>query len=183
MENNSDTLSHPHPLSLTFLTRCQCDLIKGHLVNMDNWFNEVFSFFNLLNLEFNPGNRIIDSFSDRFSFHLFSKCHDHLFKDCIQKLDNLAIESSNSPSTVLIITDVSIRNNVATSIVYIHVHNRLLVKTLHHTVNITSTKAEFFAIRCDIIQATYLQEISKIIVVTNSIYTAKKIFNPSIHTL
>ena len=134
MENNSDTLSHPHPLSLSFLTRCQCDLIKGHLVNMDNWFNEVFSFFNLLNLEFNPGNRIINSFSDHFSFHSFSKYNNYLFKDHIQKLNNLAIELSDTPSNALVVTNASVKNNIATSIVHIHVYNKLIVKMLHYKI-------------------------------------------------
>ena len=83
IENNSENPTNPHPLSLSSLTRCQCGLIKGHLVDMDNKFNEVFPSFNPLNPEFKPGNRIIDNFYNCFSFHLFSKSNDHLFKKCI----------------------------------------------------------------------------------------------------
>jgi len=183
MEFNSDTPSHPHFLSLNSLTRCQCGLIKGHLFDMDNRFNEVFPFFNPLNPEFKPGNRIIDKFSNCFSFHLFSKSNDYLFKNHIQQLDNLAIESSNTLSNTLVITDTSIKNNITSSIVHIHIHNRPVIKTFYHVVNITSTEAEFFAIRCSINQAVYLQDIFKIIVVMDSIYVAKKIFNPSSHML
>ena len=57
------------------------NLIKGHLVDMDNWFNEVFPFFNPLNPEFRPDNRIIDYFSNHFSFYLYNKKSDNLFKD------------------------------------------------------------------------------------------------------
>jgi len=46
---------------------------------------------------------------------------------------------------------------------------------------ITSTEAELFAIRCGINQASTKKDISKIIVVTDSIHTAKKIFDPSSH--
>ena len=183
IENNSEISTHPHSLLLSSLTRCQCRLIKGHLVDIDNKFNEVFPSFDSLNSEFKLDNRIIDSFSNRFLFHLFSKSNDHLFKNCIQQLNNLAIESSNTPSNALMVTDVSVKNNVTLSIVHIHVHNRPVIKTLHCAVNITSTKAEFFAIRCSINQVAHLQNISKIIVVTDSIYVAKKIFNPFLNML
>jgi len=150
---------------------------------MDNRFNEVFPSFNSLNPEFKLDNRIIDSFSNCFLFHLFSKSNDHLFKNYIQQLDNLAIESSNTPSNALVVTDTSVKNNVTSSIMHIHVHNRPVIKTLHYVVNITSTKAEFFAIRCSINQAAYLQDISKIIVVMDSIHVAKKIFDPFLNML
>jgi len=78
-----------------------------------------------------------------------------------------------------VVTDASVKNNIASSIAHIHVHNKLIVKILHHAINITSTEVEFFAIRCSINQVLYLQNISKIIVVTNSIHVAKKIFDTS----
>ena len=183
MESNSDTSLHLSPLLLSSLTRCQCGLIKGHLVNMDNHFNRVFSSFDPLNYKFSPGNRIIDCFPNHFSFHLFSKSKDQHFKSHIQQLDNLAIESSNTPLNTLIVTDASVKNNVTSSIVHVHVHNKPIIKMLHHASNIMSTKAEFFTIRCGINQTTYLHSISKIIIVTNSIHAAKKIFDPLLYLL
>jgi len=47
---------------------------------------------------------------------------------------------------------------------------------------VTSTEAELFVIRCSINQAYTKENISKIIVVTDSIYAAKKIFNSSSHS-
>jgi len=79
--------------------------------------------------------------------------------------------------------DASVKNNVTSSITYIHIHNKLIIKILHHAINIMSSEAEFFAIICGINQATHLHGISKIIVVTNSIYMAKKIFDPLSHLL
>jgi len=150
---------------------------------MENWFNKVFPFFDPLNPEFKPGDRIINYFSNCFSFHLFRKNSDRLFKSHIQQLNNLAIKSLNTPSNALMVTDASVKNNVAFSIAHIHIHNKPIIKMLHHAVNITSTEAEFFAIRCGINQAMHLQYVSKIIVVTNSIHTARKIFDPSSHPL
>ena len=36
MRYKSDSSSPPYPLSLSMLTACQCNLIRGHLVDMDN---------------------------------------------------------------------------------------------------------------------------------------------------
>ena len=183
MEYSSENSTYPHPLSLSSLTKCQHGLIKGYLVNIGDMFNEVFSSFDLLNPKFKSGNRIIDCFSNCSSFYLFSENNDPLFKNHIQQLNKLAIESSNTPSNTLVITDTSVKNNVILSIVHIYIHNKLVIKMLHHMVNITSTEAKFFAIRYGINQATPLQDISKIIVITDSIHVAEKIFNPSTHML
>jgi len=56
------------------------------------------------------------------------------------------------------------------------------MKTIHHVINITFTKAELFAIRCGINQTTQLQGLNKIIIVTNSIHSAKKIFDYSLYS-
>ena len=93
------------------------------------------------------------------------------------------MESSSNLSHALVIMDASIKNNIATSISHVHIHNKPLTKTLHHTVNIMSTEVELFTIRCGINQATNSISISKIIVVTDSIHAARKIFNPSSHLL
>jgi len=81
----------------------------------------------------------------------------------------------------LVITDTSVKNNVATSISHIHIHNKLIIETLHHALSVTSTEAKLFAIRCRINQATNSKNISRIIVITDSLYVGKKIFNLSLH--
>jgi len=89
----------------------------------------------------------------------------------IQQLDNLALESSSTLSNALVIMDASVKSKVAISILHIHIHNKPIVKMLHHAINVISTEAELFAIRCGINQATNLNDISKIIVVTNLLQT------------
>ena len=168
---------------LVYNTKHQHDLIKGYIINMDNRFNKVFLLFDPINPEFQPGNKIIDNFSNHISFYLFSKCNDCIFEKYIQQLDALVIEFSNSLTNALVIMDTSIKNNVAVFIAHIHIHNKPMVKTFHHTINITSSEAKFFTIRYGIIQAVCSYEISKIIVVTNSIHAAKKIFDPFSHLL
>ena len=93
----------------------------------------------------------------------------------------MTIESLNNPSHILIITDASVKNNIATSISYIHIWDVPIIKTLYHTINIMSTETELFAIRCGINQATNSSSISKIIVVMDSIHAVWKIFNVVSH--
>ena len=149
---------------------------------MDNCFNKVFPLFDPLNPEFSPRYRIIDTFSSYFSFHLFSKCNDNNLRSHIYHLDELAIKSLSNPSHALVIIDASIKNNIITSILHIYIHNKPIIKTLYHMVNVTSTEAKLFAIRCGINQATNSTGISKIIIVTDLIHATRKIFNSSSHS-
>jgi len=81
----------------------------------------------------------------------------------------------------LVISDASIKNNMATSIAYIHACNKPIIKTMHYAVNITSTEAKLFAIICSINQAVNLPGISKIVIITDSIHAVKRIFKSLIH--
>ena len=81
----------------------------------------------------------------------------------------------------LVITNASVKNNVATSISNIHIHNKPMIKKLHHATNMTSIEVELFVIRCRINQAMNTNNILRIIVITDSLHAAKKIFDPSLH--
>jgi len=70
---------------------------------------------------------------------------------------------------------------MATSIAYVYIYNKPVIKTLYHAVNVNNTEAKLFATRCNINQATTSSGISKIVVITDSIHAAKKIFNPVSH--
>ena len=48
----------------------------------------------------------------------------------------------------IVVSDMSIKNQIAMSIAYIHIYDNLIIKTLYHTMNVTSTEAELFTIRC-----------------------------------
>ena len=148
---------------------------------MDNRFNEVFPLFDPLNSEFSPGSYLINIFSSCFSFYPVIKHKDNNLEDCSHKLNNIAIISLLNHSHALVIFDVGIKNNVATSITHIYICNKPIIKTIHHTTNVTSTEAELFVIRCGINQAINLLGILKIIIITNSIYVVKKIFNSATH--
>ena len=93
----------------------------------------------------------------------------------------MTIQASMSPHVAIVVSDVSIKNDIATSISYIHICDQPLVKTVHHVAFVTSTEAELFAIRCGINQACNKENISKVIVITDSIHVAKKIFDTKSH--
>ena len=95
----------------------------------------------------------------------------------------MVIESLLLQFTAIVTTDASIKNNIATSISHMHISNQPLTKTIYHAAFVTSTEAELFVIRYSINQASAKESISKIIVITDSIYMAKKIFDPMSHPL
>jgi len=51
---------------------------------------------------------------------------------------------------------MSIKNNITTSVVHIQRKHEIITKTIHYAINILSTKAELFAIKYSISQATQL---------------------------
>ena len=88
----------------------------------------------------------------------------------------MVLLNSLSSNTALIISDASIKNDIATSISYVHIANQPITKTVHHAAFVTSTEVELFAIRCGINQACSNKAISKIIIITDSIHAVRKIF-------
>ena len=146
---------------------------------MANRFNKCFPSFIPFHSEFSPRLRVIYNFSICISFDVHNKGKDD--KSHAHQLNNMVLEFFSSSSTTIIVSDASIKNNVATSISHMHINNKPLTKMIYHAVHVTSTEAELFAIKCGINQATNFDNVSKIIVITNSIHVAKKIFELSVH--
>jgi len=121
----------------------------------------------------------MDNFSDHFSSNLVNKKEKDNF--CVQELDEMVLQISSSPTTAFVATNASIKNDIVTSVSHLHIANHPLVKTVHHAAFITSMEAELFTIRCGINQAYIKENMSKIIVVTNSIHAAKKVFDSKLH--
>ena len=51
---------------------------------------------------------------------------------------------------IIVISNASIRNNIATFITYIYSYFILVKKTLYNTIGIISSKTKLFAIKCSI---------------------------------
>jgi len=175
----SSTTSNPHKIgSLTNRQRTQT---KGHLTDSYNKSLGIFPSFSPISIEFSPGNCIIDNFSNRFSFNLVNRKGKMKINNRALELDEMVLQASSSPHTALVITDASIKNDIATSVSHIHSMNSPLTKTVHHASFVSSTEAELFAIRCGINQACSKENVLKIIVITDSIHAAKKIFDSDSH--
>jgi len=144
---------------------------------MDNRHNELIPSFSAFDEEFFPSHHFYDLFPDHFPFHL---CSSNV-KNHIRNLDNIIFKVSFNPSSSIVVSDASIKNHVAISIVYIHSHNKPVIKTIHSVVNVTTTEAELFAIWCGINQAAGTTNINHIIIITDSLHTARKIFNSLLH--
>ena len=179
MDSPFGSHNYQHPSSLSSFTDHQKSKIKGYLANANNRSYGVFPSFPPLHPELSPGLRVIDTFSNCFSFNSNNKGKND--KIHLQQLDSMVIESLSSPSTAITATDASIKNNVTMSILHTHIPNRPLSRTIHHSAFVTSTEAELFTIRYGINQASSVDNISKIIVVTDSIYAARKISDPLSH--
>ena len=144
---------------------------------MNNRYNELLPFFSLFNEKFDLGNQLINSFSDQFSFYP----HSSSIKNHIRNLNNITFRASSNLSSSIVISDISIKNHIATSISYIHLHDKPIIKTIHQAVNVTTTEAKLFAIWYSINQAVGISNINHIIVITDSFHTAKRIFDFSLH--
>ena len=120
--------------------------VKGSIIDVNNRLNRVFPSFIPFSSEFLPGNRLIDIYPSCFSFHSIDKSKNGR-KEHIQKLNNLTLQVSDTLKIAIVISDTSIKNQVAALIAHIHIYDNPVIKTLHHRVNIISTEAKLFAIR------------------------------------
>ena len=150
-------------------------------MNANSRLNGIFNSSNPFSSEFSLRNKLIDIFPSCFSFHLSNRKCAEVKKAYLYKLNELILHVSVDPKTAVVVSDMSIKNQVAISITHIHIHNTPVVKTIHHAINITFTEAELFTIRCGLNQATQLTNIKCIVVITDSIYVAKRIFDSSIY--
>jgi len=173
--------SQSHHLMLGNITFKQQQKLKGSIADINNWLNGILSTFDPLNVVLHLSSRLIDIVSSHISIHNANYSSNKSKATHCKKLHKIILESSSDPRIVIIISDMSIKNSVAFPISHIHSFNNPLKRMLHYTANIMPIEAELFTIRCGINQAVQIQYASYIIVITDAIYTVKKIFNPSVH--
>ena len=167
----------PHNISINNPTFKQRLCLKSSLININNRHNKLLPFFFFFNEELNLENWLIDSFSDRFSFYPYLLN----IKGHIKNLNDITFKISSNLSSSIIISNTSIKNYVATSILYIYLHNKPVIKMIYRAVNITTTEAKLFTIWCSINQVVGITNINHIVVIINSLYTAKRIFDSLSH--
>jgi len=82
---------------------------------------------------------------------------------------------------VIVIINVSIKDNITMSVSHVYAYGRELFKKIHYAVNVILTEAKLFAIKCVINQSCYITNVYKIIIITDTIHVTKKIFDSSIY--
>ena len=122
--------------------------VKDSIIDANNRLNGIFNLFNPFNSEFPFGNRLIDIFPSYFSFHLSDRKYAKVKTTHLYKLDEPILHISVDLKTTIVVSDASIKNQVAMSIIYIHIYDTPVVKIIYYIVNITSTEAKLFVIRC-----------------------------------
>ena len=127
LSSDGSTEHTSYTLSLDNLTPKQELHLNSLLIDIDNRHNELHPSFSFFDKEFNPGNWLIDSFSDQFSFH---PCSSNI-KNYMKNLDDITFKTLSNPSFSIVISDASIKNHVATSIAHIHSHDKPVIKTIH----------------------------------------------------
>ena len=110
--------------------------------------------FHLLTVLIDLGNRLVNLFSDCFSFYKANYSSEESKSHYYSCLDNIMFITSSKLFIVVVISDASIKNNIVIFITYTYSFNNSLIKILHHAINVTIMEAELFAIRCGINQAT-----------------------------
>ena len=163
--------------SIDYLTIKQRLRLKSLLINVDNKYNQFFLSFSFFNKEFKPENKLINLFSDCFSLHF----HSSNTEKYIKKLNEIMLKALSNPSLTIIVSDASIMNHIATSISHIHSYNKPVVKTMHRAINVTTTEAKLFTIHCGINQAVANSDVNHIVVITNFLHAAKRIFDSLVH--
>jgi len=145
--------SHSYHFSLENMTSKQHSKIKSSVTDANNCLNRIFPSFDSLNSKFSSGLRLIDTFSSCFSFHKANCCNKENKAAHCCKIDDLVFNASSNLYTIIVVSDASIRNNIATSIAHIHSFSSLIKEMLYHAVDITMIETELFTIIYRINQA------------------------------
>jgi len=138
-----------------------------------------FPSFDNLYKELSSGFCLVDNFPNCFFFHTVNCKDKDIMNTHIHNLDNIFENSLLDPKTIVVISDISVKNSVTTSISHVHYGSIIQAKTIHYAINVTSTEAELFAVRCSINQ---VHDVIHIIIITNAIHLARRIFDSSLHS-
>ena len=175
------TLSHPQFLAL--LNNTQYAHLKGPLLDTEASLLNLTKCFDPLHVEATLGCRLLDNFSDCVSFHPCNHSSLRACKTHLQSLDHLCLEVSSSPSTLVVVTDASVipsRCMQAVSAAHIWNLGQQVSSSKASDGRTTVSDAELFAIRLGIAKATSMAT-KCIILITNSLGSARQAVDPSVH--
>jgi len=174
----------PHKTTTSKLTDKQRSNLKSPIKDVNKCLNDVRECFNLLFPLFSLGSRVVNHFSSRFSFHSPSSSSNEDLYHHIQNLNQVFRSSQTAPYNIAIIADGGIKKSqVATTVAYIWSENSLVQCLQANSINVTSIEAELMATRLGLIPTMEEENVHNIIVITDSIATAKKVFESKTNPL
>ena len=141
--NNSIIKTHHYTINITstkaklFVIKCginQATQIANinYIVVIMDLLHAAQRLFDSFNNEFFSRNRFIDMFSSYFLFYLSDRKSAETRKTHLCKLDKIVFNTSTDSIIAIVISDISIKNQVTTSIAHVHVHNSPVIKTIYH---------------------------------------------------
>jgi len=109
----------PYRMATSQLIPKQNQKIKSPIIDINHRLNQVLPAFDNLNKKLSPGFCLVDTFSNCFSFNIVKHKDAKARIAYLNKLENVYKASKNNPDTLFIITDASVKNNIATSVIHI----------------------------------------------------------------
>jgi len=155
------------------LTSKQYQKIKSSVVDSNIRLNSLFPFFDNFHGELSAGFCLVDNFPNHFSFYIVNHKEKEIRNTHVQYLNKVFKNFFSDSNIVVIITDVSIKKDYATSISHVYFSSNIIAKTIYQAVNVMSTEVELFTIRCGINQTVQVYNVAHIIVITDIIHFIK----------
>jgi len=167
----------PHKTTTSKLTDKQWFNLKSPIKDVNEHLNGVRECFNPLFPLFSLGSRVVDHFPSRFSFHSPSSSSNEDLYLHLQNLNQAFRSFQTASHNIAIVTDGGIKKSqVATAVTHIWSENSIVQCLQANSINITLIEAELMAIHLGLISAMEEENIHNIIVITDSITAAKKVF-------
>ena len=176
--------TRPHPWSLALLNDTQYAHLKGPLLDTEAFLLSLTECFYSLDAKATPDCRLLDSFPDRILFYPCNCSSLNNRNTHLESLDRLCLEASSSSSTLVVVTDASVippRNMQAVSAAHFWRLGHQVSSFKAPAGRPTAPDAELFAIRLGVSKATSM-DIECIILITDSLGSARRSVDPSVHS-
>jgi len=174
----------PHKTATSKLTSKQRFNLKSPIKDVNKRLNGIRECFNPLFPLFSLGSRVVNHFPSRFSFHSPSSSSNEDLYHHPQNLNQAFRSSQTALHNIAIIADGGIKKSqVATTVAHIWSENSIVQRLQANSINITSIEAELMAICLGLIPAMEEENVHNIIVITDSIAAAKKVFESKTNPL
>ena len=115
---------HYSKIAIFYLMIKQYSKIKSPIIDINNHLNKVLLSFDSLNKELSFRFYLVDIFSDCFSFLLVNQKDSDILTSHYNKLINIFENLLINQDNILIITNTSIKNNIATSVSHIYIRDK-----------------------------------------------------------